>query len=171
MIPNLNLQNELPWIKEAKKHLGLREIAGAKHNPTILNWIKNLKGFFKDDETPWCGTFVAHCLKTAGVSYPKNWFRALDYRTAGSKLAKPAYGCVAIKSRVGGGHVCFVVGKDRNGNLLCLGGNQSNMVNITKYKASDFVEFRWYGKTDSPANFRYELPLLDVVAANKGSEA
>jgi alpha-D-ribose 1-methylphosphonate 5-triphosphate synthase subunit PhnG len=32
---------------------------------------------------------------------------------SGTKLAKPAYGCVAVKTRIGGGHVCFVVGKDK----------------------------------------------------------
>ena len=32
--------NELSWISEARKHIGLREIKGAKHNPTILAWLK-----------------------------------------------------------------------------------------------------------------------------------
>jgi hypothetical protein len=32
-----------------------------------------------DDETPWCGTYVAHCLQTSGVKFPKDWFRALAY--------------------------------------------------------------------------------------------
>lgn len=26
---------ELPWMAEARRHLGLREIVGAKHNPII----------------------------------------------------------------------------------------------------------------------------------------
>ncbi|WP_111860030.1 TIGR02594 family protein [Acinetobacter sp. CFCC 10889] len=164
--------NDLAWMIEAKKHLGLREIAGKQHNKTILGWIKGLGGWFTDDETPWCGTFVAHCLKVAGVKYPKHWYRALDYVNYGSKLVKPAYGCVAIKTRKGGGHVCFVVGRDqKTGKLVCIGGNQGNAVSYALYNDSDFQEFRWYGKTSRPAEFRYKLPVLSGVSATKVSEA
>lgn len=104
---------DLAWMIEAKRHVGLREIPGKNHNQTILDWIKNLGGWFKDDETAWCGTYVAHCLKTAGIAYPKHWYRALDYLNYGVALKKPAYGCVAIKTRKGGGHVCFVAGRDK----------------------------------------------------------
>ncbi|MDQ9023162.1 TIGR02594 family protein [Acinetobacter sichuanensis] len=163
--------NDLAWMIEAKKHIGLREIVGKQHNKTILGWIKGLGGWFTDDETPWCGTFVAHCLKTAGVKYPKHWYRALDYVNYGSKLTKPAYGCVAIKTRKGGGHVCFVVGRDqKTKKLVCLGGNQSNAVSYALYSDGEFQEFRWYGKTSRPAESRYNLELLDGVSATKVSE-
>ena len=33
------------WIIEAKKHIGLAEIPGPKHNATILNWLKDLKAW------------------------------------------------------------------------------------------------------------------------------
>ena len=119
-----------------------------------------------------CGTFIAHCLQTAGVKFPKNWFRALAYLNGGNKLAKPAYGCVAVKTRVGGGHVCFVVGKDKvSGKLVCLGGNQSNMVCYALYNESDFEAFMWYGQTSSPAQHRYELPILSSVKAMTVTES
>lgn len=164
--------NELAWIAEARKHIGLREIKGLKHNPTIINWLVSLKAWWKEDETPWCGTFVAHCLKTAGVAYPKHWYRALDYLNYGSKLSKPAYGCVAIKTRQGGGHVCFVVGRDaKSGKLVCLGGNQGDMVSFALYADSDFEQFRWYGKTPNPATTRFILPFINNVTATRVSEA
>ena len=164
--------NDLAWMVEAKKHIGLREIAGKQHNPTILKWLKSLGAWWQEDETPWCGTFVAWCLKTAGVAYPKHWYRALDYVNYGTKLLKPAYGCVAIKTRSGGGHVCFVAGRDsKTGKLVCIGGNQGNAVSYASYNDSDFQEFRWYGKTSKPAQHRYELPLLSGVTATKVSES
>ena len=61
--------NELSWISEARKHIGLRDIKGAKHNPTILAWLKYNKestAWWRDDETPWCGLFVGHCLGKTG---------------------------------------------------------------------------------------------------------
>ena len=33
---------ELPWMAEAKKHIGLKEIVGAKHNPKIVEWLKEI---------------------------------------------------------------------------------------------------------------------------------
>ena len=164
---------ELPWIAEARKHIGLKEDTSKfKHSPTILGWLKKLGAWWMDDETPWCGTFVAHCLQTAGVKFPKNWYRALAYLNGGNKLAKPAYGCVAVKTRVGGGHVCFVVGKDKvSGKLVCLGGNQSNMVCYALYGESDFEAFMWYGQTSSPAQHRYDLPILSNVKATGVTES
>ena len=164
--------NDLAWMIEAKKHIGLKEVSGKAHNPTILNWLKSLGAWWSEDETAWCGAFIAHCLKVAGVKYPKHWYRALDYVNYGSKLTKPAYGCVAIKTRQGGGHVCFVVGRDeKTRKLVCIGGNQSNMVCYALYAESEFQEFRWYGMTDRPADKRYILPIMTGVTATKVSEA
>ena len=157
---------ELEWIAEAKQYIGLKEIKGVKHNSTIIKWLVDLKAWWSNDEEPWCGTFVGHCLKTAGVRYPKHWYRALDYLNYGNRLKKPAYGCVAVKTRKGGGHVCFVVGRDSvTGKLVCLGGNQSDMVCYALYNESDFEAFMWYGRTLAPADFRYNLPIFKGVTA------
>lgn len=155
---------ELDWIADGKQYVGLREVKGARHNPNIQMMLKYLGAWWKDDETPWCGVFTAYCLKKNGIVIPKHWYRALDYKNYGAKLSKPAYGCIAIKTRKGGGHVCFVVGKTKDGRLVCLGGNQNDMVCYAVYKASDFEEFRWYGRTTRPLEGRYNLPVLNVSA-------
>lgn len=162
---------ELGWMVEAYKHNGLTEISGSKHNPTIVNWLKELGAWWKDDETPWCGVFIAICLKRAGIAYPKEYYRALSFLKAGVKLDKPAYGCVAVKTRKGGGHVCFIVGKTPSGKLVGYGGNQSNKVCYAVFNESDFEEFRWCGKTNAPAAMRYNLPLIKNVSPTKVTEA
>ena len=162
---------ELAWIAEARKHLGLREIKGQKHNLTIIAWLQKLKAWWREDETPWCSVYIAHCLQTANVGIPKHWYRALDYLNYGQKLSKPAYGCVAVKTRKGGGHVAFVVGQLADGRLVCLGGNQNDMVSYAVYKASDFEAFMWYGQTLAPATHRYELPVLKSVSTLQVTEA
>ena len=88
--------NELAWVAEARKHIGLKEIPGKQHNPVIVNWLKSLKAWWVDDETPWCGTFVAHCCRTAGRDLPQHWYRAKAWADAGRRLDKPAYGCLAV---------------------------------------------------------------------------
>jgi hypothetical protein len=50
--------SEPRWLAEARRHLGVREIAGRKHNPLILRWWTLIRAPFTDDETPWCAGFV-----------------------------------------------------------------------------------------------------------------
>lgn len=168
----MSKQPALPWIDIGMAQMGVQEIKGPKTNPEIEKWLKQLQAGWSDDETAWCGVFVAWCLLQAGVKYPKLWMRALAYRSAGAKLSKPAYGCVAIKSRKGGGHVCFVVGRDKKtGKLVCLGGNQGDKVCLALYNDTDFLEFRWYGKTNKPLSIRYQLPEYNGVSAQNVTEA
>jgi len=162
---------ELTWIAEARKYIGQKEIKGSKHNPLFLSWLQKLKAWWAEDESAWCGLYIAICLYEARVSYPKHWYRALDYLNYGTRLIQPAYGCVAVKSRKGGGHVCFVVGKTKEGKLVCLGGNQNDMVCYALYNESDFEAFMWYGRTPIPAKERYNLPTLSDIKATSVSEA
>ncbi len=50
---------------------------------------------------------------------------AKSYLTWGEALDTPAYGCIAVFTRVGGGHVGFVVGRRANGDLLILGATRA----------------------------------------------
>lgn len=162
--------SELKWIDEARKHIGLREVPGAGNNPTISKWLKELGAWWADDATPWCGVFVAHCLLMAERKPPKNWFRAREYEQYGTRLVKPAYGCLAVFSRTGGGHVGFVVGEDAQGRLLILGGNQSDGVNIAAFDRARATAFVWpedaNGGKRIPAAARYKLPK-GMAAASK----
>lgn len=122
------------WIDEAKSHIGLKEIKGLQTNLTIKSWLLKLKAWWTDDEMAWCGTFVAHCIKFSGFSLPKHWYRALDWLNWGVEIGAPCYGCIVVFKRSGGGHVGFCVGKDRQGRLLILGGNQGDAVSIVPFR-------------------------------------
>lgn len=143
------------WLVEARKHIGLKEIKGPLTNATIGTWLTRLKAWWKDDETPWCGTFVAHCLTTAGHPIPKHWYRALEWANYGFKLKAPVVGCIAVFTRTGGGHVGFVVGQSATGDYLILGGNQGDAVSIQTFPRSRNPVFVY------PAN----APYPDVLAA------
>lgn len=152
---------ELPWLAEARKHIGLREVVGVKHQPVIQRWLAELGAWWRDDETPWCGVFAAHCVQLAGYPTPKNWMRAkawADYRPD-AMLSRPAYGCIVVFGRVGGGHVGFVVGRDPVGRLMVLGGNQGNQVSIRAFDPSRVMAYVWPGQS-WPDQSRYELPLI-----------
>lgn len=156
--------NEPMWLTEARKHIGEREIKGAKHNPLITLWWKLIKrGGIKDDETPWCAAFVGAMLESAGITSSR-FESAKSYLTWGSVIPAPILGCIVVFTRDGGGHVGFVVGADGKGNLLVLGGNQSDQVNIRTFPRDRVAGYRW------PAAFPIIASSLPVSSAeNSGS--
>lgn len=154
--------DNLAWIDEAHQYVGLTEIKGSRHNKTITKWLQTLGAWWTDDETPWCGVFTAHCLTVAGRTIPKHWYRAKAYADYGMVLTRPAFGCLGVMSRTGGGHVCFVIGETTGDCLVVIGGNQSNQVSIATYPRSRFSHFVWpphgNGVASLPYESRYELP-------------
>ena len=133
----------LRWINEARKFLGLKEIKGSEHAQEILDMWKAIKrGGIKDDETPWCAAFVGACLERVGIQSTR-FESAKSYLGWGEKLDRPVLGCVVVFSRDGGGHVGFVVGKSPSGNLLVLGGNQGDEVNIREFQLTRVTGYRW----------------------------
>lgn len=171
---SLNHQTELPWVAEARRHIGLAEIPGKQHNPKIINWLNTLNAWWRDDETPWCGTFVAHCCRVAGRGLPQHWYRAKAWADAGTRLQHPAYGCIVVFDRKGGGHVGFVVGQDSQGNLMVLGGNQGNKVSIAKFPRSRATAYVWpsdKGKPSRPLDSRYKLPRIQMAGGFSSNEA
>jgi uncharacterized protein (TIGR02594 family) len=132
------------WMKIADSFIGLHEIVGPKHNKIILWWLEKLNSWWRNDEAPWCGVFVAHCIKEAGLPYPKLYMRAKAWAEYGSLLRRDrlAPGAILVFDRAGGGHVGFYVGEDA-GFYYVLGGNQSNAVNVMKLGKSRLVASRW----------------------------
>lgn len=160
----------LPWIIEARKHIGLKEIPGPKHNATILSWLSQLKAWWKEDETPWCGVFVAHCFRVSGMQLPKYWMRAKEWGNGwGTKLNQPAPGCVVVFEREGGGHVGFVLGITKLNELVVLGGNQSNSVNIAKFSRDRVFGYYWPRDMIMPQEMK--LSVLNVTGGLSVNEA
>lgn len=132
------------WLTAAKQNLGVREIVGPKHNPTIMGWLSRLKSWIKDDETPWCGTFVAAMMQEAGLPYPKEFPRARAWADYGSNLRadRIAPGAILVFVRQGGGHVGFYVGEDKTFYHV-LGGNQGNSVSVVSIAKARCIAIRW----------------------------
>jgi len=150
--------NDYNWLTEGRRHLELKEIPGTATNSTIARWLVELAAWWRDDETPWCGTFVAHCMWHAGYAVPKFWMRAKEWASWGRALDIPVVGCIVVLERNGGGHVGFVVGQDDRGNLLVLGGNQGNKVSIAAFPRLRAVAYRW--PTAVPLFHLDPLPVL-----------
>lgn len=132
------------WLRLAEGYVGVREVRGPRHNPTIIRWLERLNAWWSNDEVPWCGVFCAAVMQEAGLPYPKLYMRAKAWSDYGALLRpdRLAPGAILVFDRKGGGHVGFYVGEDA-GFYYVLGGNQSNAVNVMKLGKSRLVASRW----------------------------
>ena len=149
--------SEPKWLTEARRYIGEREIKGAQHNPLIVQmWADIHRRGIDNDETPWCAAFVGAVLEHTGIKSTR-FESAGSYLGWGSQLPQPSLGCVVVFTREGGGHVGFVVGQNERGDLMVLGGNQSDAVNIRSFPRSRVSGYRWpVGVPDSSQ----ALPIL-----------
>lgn len=138
----------MPWLVEARRLEGTREIAGKRHSPVIMGWAQKLGLWYPDDETPWCGLFAAHCIgsQLPDEALPTNPLGARNWLKFGRGIDAPVEGAIVVfwRGRRDGwqGHVGFVVGSDAT-HVWVLGGNQSNEVNIRKFPRSRVLGYRW----------------------------
>lgn len=139
------------WLLAARKLLGTREAAGSANNATILGWakilgLKVLGIAYNADSVPWCGLFVANCLRAAGIdlSAMRIGVRASAWATWGVNLGPSvlAPGAILVFAREGGGHVAFYVGEDAT-HYHVLGGNQGDRVSIMRLAKSRCIARRW----------------------------
>lgn len=132
------------WLDAARAFIGVREIPGARHNAMIQGWLRRLGAWWHDDETPWCGVFVAVIMKQAGFEIPKYYMRAKAWADWEANLRTDhlSPGAVLVFGREGGGHVGFYVGEDLTAYHV-LGGNQGNAVSIVRIAKSRLIAARW----------------------------
>lgn len=167
------------WLKQARKYVGLKETKGPQHNPTIIKFLdeadgtvdgKPLQGI-KDDETPWCATFVSAVLEEVGIrSMRSAWARS--YLKFGETLPGPALGAIVVFERgPTSGHVGFVVGKDRSGNIIVLGGNQSDMVKLSPFNRERVLSYRWPNGYPKPAAGMASLAFVTSDGRVSSNEA
>lgn len=172
--PTAPSSGDPPWMRWARTQIGVTEIVGPKHNPTIIRWAQEVGAAIlgiqvNDDETPWCGLFVARAMTEVGLAPPKIAVRAAQWGPVGGwgrQLNGPRPGCVLVFSRSGGGHVGFYVGEDAT-HFHVLGGNQSNGVNIARIAKSQLVNggMRWPQGPVLPPEKRVFLTASGAPAA------
>ncbi len=148
----------LPWFTEAWQLIGTREFEGEAHNAVIIKWGKDLGIPYAEDEIPWCGLFVAHCIGSQLTREPLPtaplWARAwLKF----GNPAEPQPGAVLVFWRgsktASTGHVGFYVGeeKGKDGAYHVLGGNQSNSVCVIRIPKAKLLDCRWPSTVPAPS--------------------
>ncbi|OPH50862.1 TIGR02594 family protein [Vibrio campbellii] len=167
-----SLTTKVTWMKTAFGELGQTEVPGAKANPRILEYFSASKFWGTDDsggQNAWCGSFVAWVFKQHDIKPVKEAYRAKEWEAFGKSVTNPIHGALGIKTRRGGGHVAFVVGKSPDGKYLyMLGGNQNNQVNIAKYPLTAWDKFVVPNSYDDTKG---TLPIYTKGAVKAGEES
>ena len=137
----------LVWYEEALNLVGTKEDKTVRSNPEILKWAKDLDIDYKDDDIPWCGLFVAHCVGATlpDEQLPVQPLLARSWMKLGEQC-QPMRGAVLVfwrGSRSGSlGHVGFYHSEDAE-SYHVLGGNQSDSVSLTRVGKSRLLGARW----------------------------
>jgi uncharacterized protein (TIGR02594 family) len=160
----------LSWYETAKSLLGTKEVSGKGNNPAILNWAKGIGGwvakFYNADEIPWCGLFVAHCMKKNGIPVHDGVLSALSWNSWGTPLSKGVPGAVMVFVRPGGGHVGFYVSEDKEAYHI-LGGNQSDNVTVSRVAKSRLKGIRWPKGKPAPTQGPVYAKFTGALSTNE----
>lgn len=125
----------------ALRFAGLKEAAGAIHNPAILTMLQLVDRSVHDDETPWCSAFVNYVSWLLDAPRSKS-LAARSWLSVGKPIAineaRAGFDIVVLKRGANApgpevlaapGHVGFFVSRlytpDR---VQVFGGNQSDQV-------------------------------------------
>lgn len=133
------------FIMTVINQMGVTEVLGPKHNPTILKYFHEAGfAYVKDDETAWCSAFMNWCAMQ--VKLPRSGaLNARSWLYVGKDTKTPAIGDLAVfwrGSKDGWeGHVGMYFGKVGD-QIQVLGGNQGNKVQVSLYPAKQLLGFR-----------------------------
>ena len=145
------------WMEIAEGEIGQHEVKGGE-NPRILEYHAATTLEAREDEIPWCSSFVNWCFQQAGIEGTRS-AAAISWTKWGEMLATPREGCVVvIRQRFKGGdgktgsasgnHVAFFKGLE-NGAISLLGGNQGDSVKVSNFRLASYqvLAYRWPKET------------------------
>lgn len=171
------------WLDRARDMVGIREIAGALHEPKIMQLWRDARIAYdaKGDEDAWCSAFVGAMLERSMITTPRkpnarsyaDW--GIDVLDQG--IEKIPVGAVLVWSRppkAWQGHVCFALARAHDRAIQCLGGNQSDSVSIARFKEAngrELIAARWPIEERDSLRLLRDLPLLDSTGALSANEA
>lgn len=138
------------WMRIAIEQLGVREVPGPEHNPTVLDYHQATRLMADADEVPWCSAFVCWVMEKAGFKSTRSAL-ARSWQDWGEELKHPKHGCIVVmwrgKPDSWSGHVGFYVGSGYNTDKV-LGGNQGNLVTVKDYDRERVLSYRWPTKSE-----------------------
>jgi uncharacterized protein (TIGR02594 family) len=144
-----------PWLEVAVKEIGIKEYPGdASNHPRIqayLATVNDLSAVDKSkDETAWCSCFMNWCVEQVQLSGTDSaWAKSWGNWRKAVPAANAKAGDVAVFDRSSpgssGGHVAILIDAEpATGEVLVLGGNQSDSVRYARYPVDGIKNGTYY---------------------------
>ncbi len=134
-----------PWLDFAVAEIGVTAGPSGRGHPRIAEYHRTANLAGRDDQVPWCSSFVHWCLAQAGIAGTGSPL-ARSWLSWGDALDEPVRGCVVVLYREEPqswkGHVGFFLRADAD-RLHLLGGNQLGAVRVHSYPRETLLGFRW----------------------------
>ena len=138
----------------AQRFVGIKEVVGTSSNSQILAMLHLDQKWPRGDEVPWCSAFMNYVAWLLRLPRSKN-LRARSWLTVGRPIpideAEAGFDVVVLKQEAANqpgpdvieapGHVGLFAGRQGN-SVLVLGGNQSDMVNVKRFRSSRVLGIR-----------------------------
>jgi uncharacterized protein (TIGR02594 family) len=143
---------EITAFDLAQRFVGMKEVSGRIANPQILAMLQLDNSWPQDDDVAWCSAFVNYICWLLRLPRSKS-LAARSWLLIGKVPPQPEPGFDIVIIKRGGenepgpdviqalGHVGFFAGYEGD-NILILGGNQSDMVNISAFPNSRVLGIR-----------------------------
>lgn len=139
----MSKQDEYEWMRIASQEVGQKEIAGNVHNRRIVEYHATTTLAAKQDEVPWCASFVNWCLAQSKMKRTRS-AAARSFLKYGTEC-ELRRGCVVVLSRgssATAGHVGFCARHSAT-HVWLLGGNQSDAVSVARFRVDRIIGCRW----------------------------
>jgi len=142
-------------------------------NPRILSLYKDFADWVTDTEVAWCSAYMNSIYASTGYEYSGK-LNARSWLDIGERVESPVPGDIVVFWRESPtswkGHVGIYVNQNEN-NIMVLGGNQSNMVNISEYSKNRLLEYRRPRKLselydNSTAFMQQDTIVLDLMQSD-----
>ena len=98
------------------------------------------------------------CVADAGLTPPKDWYRATAWLTLPVSLSRPAYGCIVVDTRQAAAMSSLWSESEQSGNLMVLGGNQGDAVSIRPFALSRGIAGRPPTRRRPASSFHCWIP-------------
>lgn len=129
------------WLDIASNDIGNPESLGPNDSHLIRRALAKLNGLWLRGQ-PWCGSIMAYWMRECGIPYPRDYYRAKAWAGWGTACGQ-VLGAIVVFERKGGGHVGILTGRDANGFLRVLGGNQGDQVKESWFDPARVLAYRW----------------------------
>lgn len=154
------------WLTKARADIGQRETLGPNDSPWLRQILAKLSASWLRGQ-PYCGSAMAWWMSQSGIPYPKDYYRALAWASWGTRLIRPVLGAVVVYDRGKGlAHVGIAVGRTSEGQILTLGANQRDAVNVLPFEPARLVASRW--PTAHVADWAWHLDSYLPLMASTG---